>query len=287
VRFERALAGRRTLRWIDSFQPDVVVSTYSFATLVLGQLKEEGRVTAPTVNFLTDFAVHPRAVHPAIDLNLTVHPEAAALARQLVDAPVVAAGPAVHPKFRAAAEDRAAARSRLGFEPDERVVLVAAGSWGIATALRDTVQALCRDGRFRVVTLCGTDRRLERKLTRQQLGTPVGWTDHVEDYVAAADVVIENAGGLTSLEAFAAGVPVISYRPIPGHGRDNVAVMARAGVTRAPADIDALLREVDALTSREDALEVATATTAPMFEGDPVSQILELMSRTRSSVAVA
>ena len=35
VRFERALAGRRVRRWVRDAQPDVVVSTYSFATLVL------------------------------------------------------------------------------------------------------------------------------------------------------------------------------------------------------------------------------------------------------------
>src|SRR5207248_5580970 len=57
VRFERALAGARTLTWVDSIRPDVIVSTYSFATLVVGRLREEGRITVPTVNFLTDFAV--------------------------------------------------------------------------------------------------------------------------------------------------------------------------------------------------------------------------------------
>src|SRR5919202_3339566 len=60
VRFERALAGRRTLAWVEAHQPDVIVSTYSFATLVAGRLREEGRITVPVVNFLTDFGVHPR-----------------------------------------------------------------------------------------------------------------------------------------------------------------------------------------------------------------------------------
>src|SRR4051795_7241271 len=74
VRFERALAGRRTLRWMAQYEPDVIVSTYSFATLVIGRLKQEQRIAVPAVNFLTDFGVHPRAVHPAMELNLAVHP---------------------------------------------------------------------------------------------------------------------------------------------------------------------------------------------------------------------
>ncbi|MEO5680356.1 MAG: galactosyldiacylglycerol synthase, partial [Acidimicrobiales bacterium] len=73
VAFERALAGSRVLAWVDDHDPDVIVSTYSFATLVLGRLREEGAITVPVVNYLTDFGVHPRAVHPAVDLNLALH----------------------------------------------------------------------------------------------------------------------------------------------------------------------------------------------------------------------
>ncbi|MEE3921714.1 hypothetical protein V2I01_36055 [Micromonospora sp. BRA006-A] len=34
----------------------------------------------------------------------------------------------------------------------------------------------------------------------------------------AVDVMVENAGGLTCQEALAAGLPVVTYRPIAGHG---------------------------------------------------------------------
>ncbi len=48
--------------------------------------------------------------------------------------------------------------------------------------------------------------------------------------MAAADVLVENAGGLTCMEAFAAGLPVVSYRPIAGHGQGNAKDMEAAGV---------------------------------------------------------
>src|SRR5205085_3748514 len=76
VRFERTLSGAHTLRWVEHHRPDVVVSTYSFATLVVGRPREEGRITVPTVNFLTDCPVHPRAAHPPIDLHLDIPPDA-------------------------------------------------------------------------------------------------------------------------------------------------------------------------------------------------------------------
>ncbi|MFI6254099.1 UDP-N-acetylglucosamine--N-acetylglucosamine transferase, partial [Streptomyces sp. NPDC051016] len=57
----------------------------------------------------------------------------------------------------------------------------------------------------------------------------------------------QNAGGLTSLEAFAAGLPVASYRCIPGHGQTNAAALDEAGLAawiRDPADLGPALAEL-------------------------------------------
>jgi UDP-N-acetylglucosamine:LPS N-acetylglucosamine transferase len=275
VRFERALSGARTLGWVEAVRPDVVVSTYSFATLVVGRLREEGRITVPAVNFLTDFAVHPRAVHPSIDLNLAIHPVAADNARRQVDGPVLAPGPAVDPAFGPSAEARAATRARFGVAPDWPMVLVVAGSWGIGD-IPATLAPLVADGRFAVVTVCGHDERLRRRLEQRGFGRVLGWTDQMPAIMAAADVVVENAGGLTSLEAFATGVPIVSYRPIPGHGRDNVASMRRAGVTTVPADDAELVAAVDRLSRPGAERSAQLAAAAAMFKADPVDAILEL-----------
>ncbi|HZQ76920.1 MAG TPA: glycosyltransferase [Acidimicrobiia bacterium] len=286
VRFERALSGARTLQWVERYRPDVVVSTYSFATLVVGRLREEGRVTVPAVNFLTDFAVHPRAVHPAVDLNLAIHPVAADNARRQVDGRVLALGPAVDPAFRPSASSsssppssggrRAATREWLGVGDDRPLVLIVAGSWGIGD-IPATVAPLVADGRFAVVTVCGQDEGLRRRLESEGLGRVLGWTDRMPEIMAATDVLVENAGGLTSLEAFACGVPVVSYRPIPGHGRDNIASMRRAGVTTVPADDAELVAAVDRLARAGPERSAQLAAAAAMFAGDPVDAILELV----------
>ncbi|HEY0399901.1 MAG TPA: glycosyltransferase, partial [Acidimicrobiia bacterium] len=126
------------------------------------------------------------------------------------------------------------------------------------------------------VTVCGHDDRLRRRLDGRGLGRVLGWTDQMPQVMAAADVVVENAGGLTSLEAFATGVPVISYRPIPGHGRDNVASMRRAGVTTVPTDDAALVAAVDRLSRPGPERSAQLRAAAAMFDADPVDAILEL-----------
>src|SRR3954466_12984419 len=169
VAFETLLAHRQVLRWNRDLRPDVIVSTYSFATLVLGELKRRGRLDVPTVNFLTDFAVHPRAAHPGVDLNLAIHPQPAAAAARRTGRPARAPGPVVSPRFTGDRTERAAIRAEYGIADDETLVLLTCGSWGVGD-VPETVEAIAGSGRLRVITLCGTDQGLQRELERRGLG---------------------------------------------------------------------------------------------------------------------
>jgi UDP-N-acetylglucosamine:LPS N-acetylglucosamine transferase len=40
---------------------------------------------------------------------------------------------------------------------------------------------------------------------------------------------VQNAGGLTTSEALASGLPVLTYRCLPGHGRANAQVLDADG----------------------------------------------------------
>ncbi|MEO5680953.1 MAG: glycosyltransferase, partial [Acidimicrobiales bacterium] len=111
----------------------------------------------------------------------------------------------------------------------------------------------------------------------------LGWTDRMPLLMAAADVVVENAGGLTSLEAFAAGVPIVTFRPIPGHGRDNVKAMVAAGITTSPDDTAGLVEALDRLSTpgadRDRQVDAASA----LFCDDPVSHVLALAGEAESA----
>lgn len=281
VRFQRSLAGRRTMRWIRRHRPDVIVSTYSFASLVLGRLKEEGKTAVPVVNFMPDFGVHPRVVHPALDLNLAIHPVAAASAQRFVSVPTIATGPAVPERFRHVPHERAHRRATLGLGDDDRMVLVVAGSWGVGHGIDHTLQALVDAGDLHVVAVCGNDEELRARLERRGLGTVIGWTDDMAGLIGASDVVVENAGGLTSLEAFTAGVPIVSHRPIPGHGRDNVRGMVEAGVTTAPCDDVELVAVVRELAHDGPRRAAQVAAASAMFVEDPAVRIAALAAGDR------
>lgn len=269
------LTRRRVLRWVRDHEADVVVSTYPLATLALGRLRRLGRLQVPAVNFITDFGVHPLWVHRGIDLNLAVHDGPAQTAAARTGRPSIACGPVVDARFEPTAEQparRRATREQLGLRPDDRAVLVVAGSWGVGD-IADTLRAVAADGRFVPIVVCGRDTGLQSRV--EQLAAQggwkavvLGWTDRMPELMAAADALVENAGGLTSFEAMRAGLPVVSFNPIAGHGRDNTAAMAAAGVSRLAGDPPTLRRALDELTAAGPARAAQVASGAAMFRTD-------------------
>jgi UDP-N-acetylglucosamine:LPS N-acetylglucosamine transferase len=187
----------------------------------------------------------------------------------------------VRPGFRTplgtAAVD--AVRAELGLGPDEHLVLVSAGSWGTGDIVR-TVRGLAG---LRTVVLCGRDAGLRRRLAGESGCVPLGWRDDVPSLFRAASVLVDNAGGATCVEAFAAGLPVVSHRPIPGHGRAGLRALVEAGLV---ADGEHDLRgTVEALCLPSPRRERQCRRATELFRADPADTLVTWLTGTDRHVA--
>ncbi|HEU5265700.1 MAG TPA: glycosyltransferase [Jatrophihabitans sp.] len=237
---ERALRAAVT-----AHEASVVVSTYNLASQVLGRLRARGELRAPVVTVVIDPGAHPYWVSRYVQLHIA---PLVSTARRLTifGAPQTAvAAPILRPEIHAAPPPEQARRT-LGL-PDRRIALVNAGSWA-AGRIRRTVAALCAVPDLFVVALCGRDERLRAELTGRAGLRPVGWTSEMATYLAAADVMVDNAGGLTCWEALAIGTPVVIFDPLPGHGRFNAAALADDGLVVLADSRESLAGAVRAVT---------------------------------------
>jgi UDP-N-acetylglucosamine:LPS N-acetylglucosamine transferase len=272
------LGRRRILR--AAAGADLIVSTYPLASKALGHLRAEGELATPVATFLTDMSVHPLWVHSGVDLHLALHGIAAEQARQLGAAEVELVTPAVRPEFAPSGDpaDRATRRARFGL-PAGPLALVVAGSWGVGE-IEDSARDIAATGLATPVVACGRNDALRARITRAGTGPAIGWTTDMPALIRACDVVVQNAGGLTSLEALATGVPVLTYRCLPGHGRTNAAALQGAGWV--PWVMDAA--ELPAALARS----LATPPGTTPFAGtDPAAAALALVGGGTRRAAAA
>ncbi|MCX3061247.1 glycosyltransferase, partial [Streptomyces sp. GXMU-J5] len=224
-----------------------VVATYPAAGQVLGTLRSQGRLSVPAITYLTDFSVHALWVAPGVDLHLAVHEIPAQQARSQGAPSVAVTGPVVDRRFSPATPvQRRTARDRFGLPATAPLALLVAGSWGVGPVRQ--VAAEVRDSGAAVpVVVCGRNEALAEQLRADGITHAFGWVDDMPTLMHACDVLVQNAGGLTSLEAFACGLPVVSYGCIPGHGQTNAAALDEAGLApwiRDPCDLAPTLTEL-------------------------------------------
>jgi len=231
--------------------PDLIVSTHPFASQTLGRLRGAGRIDVPVVTYLTDMSVHPLWVHRSVDLHLALHPIPAEQARSLGGRSAVV-DPLAGCRPLHLVEPVAALRRRLGLPVSEPLALVTGGAYGIG-ALDRAAADVSGTGLAHPVVLCARNTALRDHLRGRPGVTALGWRDDLPDVLAAVDVVVQNAGGFTSQQALAAGVPQVSYRCIPGHGETNAAALEQAGLVAWARTADELPRVLGEALARPPA----------------------------------
>ncbi|MCM2579946.1 MGDG synthase family glycosyltransferase [Streptomyces meridianus] len=276
-------AERQLLAVVSEVRPDVVVSTFHIAAQVTGGLRARGALRPPSVVAVTDFAVHRQWLHPGNDLHLCLTPAAADRARAGTGRPARVTGPVVPPHFRRAAAAPASRwqRTLTDLARGRPPVLLSAGAWGAGSAFPETAALLARSG-FLPVVLCGNDDRLARRLSRQPGCLALGWVDDLAELMTAGRALVDNAAGQTAAQALAAGLPVVGYRAVPGHGAEGVREMSAAGLSEFAAGPAELLHVVRRLTDPGPFREQRIAAGRAAFTADSA----RVIARTASTHGV-
>ncbi|MBN0042844.1 galactosyldiacylglycerol synthase [Streptomyces actuosus] len=260
---------------------DVVVPVFHLAAQLTGHLRERGRLTVPSVVFVIDFAVHRQWLHAGNDHYVCLTEDAARVVRQDLGVPADVTGPLVAPGFLRPA--RGAPRWRELFDgraPGRTAVLLSSGAWGAASRPVETARLLAEHGGFLPVALCGRNERLRRRLSTVPGVLAPAWVEDMPGLMAAAGALVDNAAGQTAVQALAAGLPVVAYRPLPGHGAEGVAAMAALGLTRPARDTAGLLSVLHRLTAPGPDRDRAVARGHAAFrDDDAVLRVVEQAAR--------
>ncbi len=244
------LGARPLTRAIAEHDPDVIVSTYPAVTVVLARLRRTGEVRCSTVATITDLTGLFFWAQPGIDMHLVMYGESMSSVERIAgQGSVRLVRPLISAEFL---EPRCPleARRALGLAEEGRMVVVSGGGWGVGD-IAGAVEEFTRVPEVSsIACLAGRNEQLAAKLRELFAEEPrvhvYEFTDRMPELLAAADVLVHSTGGVTCLEARAAGTPVVSYGLPVGHARLNTRAMADLDLLRLANDTNELREHVQA-----------------------------------------
>jgi processive 1,2-diacylglycerol beta-glucosyltransferase len=279
------LGSRPLARSIAAYDPDVIVSTYPAVTVVLARLRRTGAIGCPTVATITDLTGLFFWAQPGIDMHLVMYGESMRSVERIAghgSARLVR--PLISAEFL---EPRCPLQTRraLGLPQDGRMVVVSGGGWGVGDIAGAVSEFIRVPEVSSIVCLTGRNEPLAQKLGLAFAAEPrvhvYGFTDKMPELLAAADVLVHSTGGVTCLEARAAGTPVVSYGLPVGHARLNTRAMAALDLLRLANDTDELREHVRASFAADPEADGATPGD-PEAEGhDAADVVLGVPRRVR------
>jgi processive 1,2-diacylglycerol beta-glucosyltransferase len=264
------LGSRPLARCIAEHDPDVIVSTYPAVTVVLARLRRTKVVDCPTVATITDLTGLFFWAQPGIDMHLVMYGESLPSVERIAgQGSVRLVRPLISADFLGP-RCPLQARRALDLPEQGRMVVVSGGGWGVGD-IEGAVRELSKLTEVSsIVCLAGRDEELRDRLSGDFAHEPrvhvYGFTDKMPQLLAAADVLVHSTGGVTCLEAKAAGTPVVSYGLPVGHARLNTRAMATLDLLRLANNTDELREHVQASFAEVGATRAPDAAESMLEE---------------------
>ena len=240
--------GENLYRYICKNNIDAVVTSHLFPAEALTYLKRKKGLKTVCFGIATDYTSIPFWEETELDYYFIPH-------RDLFDEfkskcisgeQLVSTGIPVSKKF-SVKSDKAEARKSLGLRESGRIILIMTGSMGYGNIEKLTDTLLnSADENTEIVILGGNNEKLKGRLRCKYSADfvkVIDFTDKVDVYMDACDIIFTKPGGLTSTEAAVKNIPIIHTDPIPGCETINAEFYSSRGMSVTSGSIEELVKK--------------------------------------------
>lgn len=293
--FDR-LNTRPFVKLLNEYKPDMTVCTHFLPAEIISWLKARKLLDCPQAIVVTDLDVHSMWLchyyeHYFVALDETrAHLERLGIVHDRISV----SGIPIDPEFTRL-PDSSTARKALELPEDRPCILLSTGGFGVGP-VNDILQELLQlRNAAQIVVLCGRNAELKQKLERAaKLITPnyhvkvrvVGFTDRIQDYMAAADMIVGKPGGLTTSESLAAGLVMVIVNPIPGQEERNSDHLLEEGVAIRCNNLPTLAFKIDRLLDDKERFAAMKQNAIRLGKPQAAYKIVDELMRLRPLASV-
>ncbi|MDQ6788716.1 MAG: glycosyltransferase [Acidobacteriota bacterium] len=256
------------IKFLKDYKPDIAVSTHFLPAEIISWLKAKRKIDFPQAIVVTDFDVHAmwlchhfEQYFVALD-ETRVHLEKLGIPANKI----TVSGIPIDPIF-GEPKDKSAMREKYGLDKNRLTILVSAGGFGVGN-VENLLRALAgMKTSAQILAICGRNEQLKLKL--EQLAAaelnnqtvtfkPIGFTNAMDEYMSASDLIVGKPGGLTTSEAMAKNLVFVIVNPIPGQEERNSDHLLEQGCAIKCNNLPTLAYKIDELIndkSRFDAMK--------------------------------
>jgi len=202
---------------------------------------------------------------------------------------ITVSGIPIDPVF-AHAKDKREMRRKHELAPDRTTILLSAGGFGVGSLERLITSLIPLKHSAQIVAICGRNEDLKERVSKLAgemnprttlMVKAIGYTNEMDEFMAASDLVLGKPGGLTTSEALAKGLVLVIANPIPGQEERNSDHLIEAGVAIRCNNMPTLAYKIDRLLADASGFAAmkmnALAMARPDAARDVVQKVLQLV----------
>lgn len=230
-------------KFIQDFEPDLIISTHPFSSQMCSYLKSKGKLNCEIATILTDFAPHEQWLVGSdfIDYFFVSHDD---MKIDLYNTGIsnekifVTGIPLSHRFLKEYNKNEIIDSLCLSYDK-KTVLFFGGGEFGLGkTSTFDVFNVLLQDiSNIQVIAIAGKNKKmydefftLVQKHKAEHFVKILEFTDKVPELMSIADIVITKPGGLTTTESLCSGLPMVVINPIPGQEEENAEFLENNGI---------------------------------------------------------
>ena len=226
---------------INEFKPDVVYSTHFYGGMALTNLRLQYNVPCKVIVTNLDYVNSP-FWEACIGVDYFIIPNddfiKPTLQLGFKENQLKSFGLPVNEKFYKEI-DKKTARQELNLDPNTFTIMImyGGGQWGGGFSIFKKVLSCFKEEKVQIVMINGHNKKDYEKISKMQFPSNikvinVGFTNKVDLYMSASDVIINKSGGASTAETINKKLPAIITPKVSGQEKHNLSYLLKKGIVK-------------------------------------------------------